>query len=148
MLPWWRERLRSLASFKLDKFGGTSRYLRVEKVSEAVGEANIMHIRGTPRFFFDLKFDVEFCYGYPTSSRTSAGAVRVKEFTNELAASEDPFPVQVTAATASDQSMVENELVPKIQSALREYIVDYESQVAKRGDGKFAGQLPPAAGYS
>jgi len=148
MLPWWRNKLRSLMSFKLDKFGGTSRFLRVEKVSEAVGEANVMHIRGTPRFFFDLKFDVEFCYGYPTSSRTCAGVVKVIEFTHELAASEDPFPVQVTASTDSDKSMVEAELVPKIQSALREYIAEYGTQVTKRGDGKFAGQLPPAAGYS
>merc|ERR1712232_563230 len=64
MVPWWRDKLMSLKKLKLEKFGGTSRYLKVEKVELRDNcEANIMHIRGTPRFFFDLKFDVEFCYG-------------------------------------------------------------------------------------
>lgn len=145
MLPWWKEKLGTLGRLKVDKLGGTSRFLRVEKVEGVTGEANIMQIRGTPRFFFDLRFIVHFSYGYPTSSRTSAGTVTVTEFTNDLAVSDEPFPTQVSAASDSDRSQVEADLVPKIQAVLRDCIKEYETQVESRNAAAFPGQLPPRA---
>lgn len=91
-----------------------------------------------------VRFHLEFVYGYPTSSRTIGGVVKILEFNNDLAVSEDPFPTEVGAASDSDKAQVEKDLVSQIQAELRKCISEYETQVESKA-GKFRGQLPPSA---
>jgi len=145
MLPWWQEKLvAAIKDISLESFAGTSRMLGVEQVGKATGEAAIVHIRGTPRFFFDLHFEVEIYTKYPRSSRSCKGVVKVTEFSNDLAASGDAFPVEVTMESEGDKPGVVKEFVPKMQDAMRKIVGEYESQAEAPAGGPFPGQLPPA----
>lgn len=141
MLPWWTEALQRLKSLKADSFAGV---ITVERLGDVTGEAQICHIRGIPRFFFDLRFDLGLSIQFPTSSRAYKSEVALVEFSNDVAAAQDEFPVKVTAQSDSDRRAVETIFVPKLQAALRSCIAEYETQVAAPEGGAFPGQLPPA----
>eukprot|EP00927_Polykrikos_kofoidii_P073900 TRINITY_DN69912_c0_g1_i1.p1 TRINITY_DN69912_c0_g1~~TRINITY_DN69912_c0_g1_i1.p1 ORF type:complete len:460 (-),score=98.59 TRINITY_DN69912_c0_g1_i1:86-1426(-) len=139
MLPWWIEKLQRLKTIALDSFAGR---LTVESLQEIAGEAQIVHIRGTPRFLFDLRLSLEFQCKFPRSSRAYSGQVSVPEFSNEVAASNKEFQVEVKANSDSDKRAAMTVLVPKLQEMLRECIAEYEAVVPKTA--AFPGQLPPA----
>lgn len=141
MLPWWTERLRSLKALAVDSFAGR---ITVDALGEVTGEAQIVHIRGTPRFLFDLHFHIDVSCKYPRSSRAYKGQVRLLEFSHDAGASEGGFRVQVTAESDADKRAIEQAFVPKMQAALRECIAAYQAQVAVPAGGAFPGQLPPA----
>jgi len=145
MLPWWEAQLASLKGISLDPFGGTSMSLTVDSVSKAEGEAEIQHIRGVPRFFFDLRFDVGFTYGYKTSSRKYSGHVKVTEFSNDSATTDELFTATIAADSEGDKRKVEAELLPRLRAVLREKVTEYESKAGAGNTKAFPGQLPPAA---
>jgi len=68
----------------------------------------------------------------------------VTEFSNDLAASGDAFPVEVTMESEGDKPGVVKEFVPKMQDAMRKIVGEYESQAEAPAGGPFPGQLPPA----
>jgi len=142
MLPWWQERLSSLKGLFVDSFAGD---ITADAIAEVTGEAAIVHIRGTPRFLFDLRLKIEFSCKMPRSSRSYKGELTVTEFSNELSANEGDFPVEVIASSDSDKRAVMTSFVPKLQASLRVFVGEYGKQVALPEGGKFAGQLPPAA---
>eukprot|EP00929_Paragymnodinium_shiwhaense_P116964 TRINITY_DN8704_c0_g1_i5.p1 TRINITY_DN8704_c0_g1~~TRINITY_DN8704_c0_g1_i5.p1 ORF type:complete len:421 (-),score=134.50 TRINITY_DN8704_c0_g1_i5:42-1304(-) len=147
MLDWWRSMLPSLTRISLEKFGGTTKVLTVDEVTEATGEATITFIRGTPRFFFDLRFEVNFSYKYPTSSRSAYGHVKYTDFTHEAAAEGKPFCVEIVCASGSDadKKAADTDLRPRLEDRLRQIIAEYEDQVDKKNGKAFPGQLPPSS---
>lgn len=144
MVPWWQKQLEELKATSADSFAGKITVDALDLDREYEASAQILHIRGTPRFLFDLRFHLDVSCQYPTSSRAYKGKVRFTEFSNEAAQrSDEPFPVEVTAQSDPDKKAIEQAFVPKVQDALREFIKEYQAQVATPEGGAFPGQLPP-----
>jgi len=136
--------LEELKATSADSFAGKITVDALDLDREYEASAQILHIRGTPRFLFDLRFHLDVSCQYPTSSRAYKGKVRFTEFSNEAAQrSDEPFPVEVTAQSDPDKKAIEQAFVPKVQDALREFIKEYQAQVATPEGGAFPGQLPP-----
>jgi len=94
MLPWWHERLQGLKGLSgTAGVEGESGFLELDSVGEIHGEASIVHVRGQPKFMYDLSFDLPFsglqrckpCSRNTTGSRCSncvrfAGKLEVTDF--------------------------------------------------------------------
>jgi len=143
MLPWWQEKLQSRV--KALTAESTVGRISVEKFGEVSGEAQIVHIRGTPRFLFDLRFDIHFACQFPTSSKVYRGTIQVEEFSHELVAASTVVPMKVTAESQSDKRAVEASFLPLVRKEFEATVMEYQQCVAVREGGAFPGQLPPAA---
>eukprot|EP00746_Dinoflagellata_sp_MGD_P165767 gnl/MRDRNA2_/MRDRNA2_95236_c0_seq1.p1 gnl/MRDRNA2_/MRDRNA2_95236_c0~~gnl/MRDRNA2_/MRDRNA2_95236_c0_seq1.p1 ORF type:complete len:396 (+),score=107.34 gnl/MRDRNA2_/MRDRNA2_95236_c0_seq1:53-1240(+) len=145
MVSWWQDKLKALGAFRIEGFAGTSKILKVERMGAVAGEAAITHIRGTPRFFFDLKFGIEYSLAYKTSSSSKKGALNILEFSNavdesgEFVLSTEALPSQ---GSVDEKKDVEDDLVPRLRDFLGKLVTEYEGLVEKPVKAH-PGQLPP-----
>lgn len=161
MLPWWRKKLETL--FKDLGEGGV---LQVTKLDKVQGEASIVHVRGQPKFMYDLTFDLPFsglqrckaCARSAPGSRCSncvrfQGRVKISDFSWDCDGSpevtveheEAAGPASVKKANAQEcRRVAEEELVPPTRTLLKDAVAEYKTLVAGAGP-KWQSQLPPSS---
>lgn len=125
MLPWWKNRLLGLTGLAVDSFAGK---LTVTNVTDVNGEAQILHVRKSSKYIFDINFCVEFSCGFATSSRSTSGKVKVLELANVTVKDGTKLPVEISAESDSDKRAAETALVPALEARLQEYITEYQAQ--------------------
>merc|ERR1712135_258841 len=111
MRRWWRTMARS----------GTG-------IAIVNGEAQILHVRKSSKYIFDINFCVEFSCGFATSSRSTSGKVKVLELANVTVKDGTKLPVEISAESDSDKRAAETALVPALEASLQEYITEYQAQ--------------------
>jgi len=118
MLRWWSTLLPSLA-------GASYGALTMEKIEDITGDASIVYIRGTARFFFDLEFRVEFAH-LGEDGITRKGHAKVTDVSNDLW--EELRVEDVTGPPELDTRQIQAQLVPWLKHGLRVCISQYEAQ--------------------
>lgn len=163
MMPWWRERLEGLKG----QTPGEDGFLQLESVADLQGEASIVHVRGQPKFMYDIKFGMPFTglrrckpCSRSSGSRCSncvrfAGKLEVTEFSWDCGGDVDfevkhvvpAGPDHVKKADSSEcRKEAELQLQPALRSFLADAIGDYKRTVAGAAEAqKWASQLPPTS---
>mmetsp|Transcript_26348 Transcript_26348/g.59470 ORF Transcript_26348/g.59470 Transcript_26348/m.59470 type:complete len:426 (+) Transcript_26348:2-1279(+) len=159
MLPWWQQRIQKLQGL------ADGEALEITKVSPLQGEASIVHVRGQPKFMYDLTFDLSFsglqtckvCAKSPGSRCSNCirfkGKIKVSDlcWDSEGAVSlrvnheEADGPSHVKKASIQQCCEVANaQLVPAVRAFLDECVAEYKATESSDGP-KWASQLPPSS---
>jgi len=159
MLPWWQDRLQ-----RLQGWTDEGEVVTVDKVCPVKGEAAIVHVRGQPKFMYDLNFEFVFsglqrCKACAKSSPgcRCSNCMRVQgkveglcwdsdsSVTLRVVAQEPSGPSHVKKAGQQECSAIAEEcLLPHIRRFMDECIEEYKGQSTSEAP-KWASQLPPAA---
>jgi len=82
MVPWWTKKLMAVTNLKAQSFSGI---ITVDRMSEITGDSQIVHVCGTPRALFDLRFDLGLTIKFPMSSRAYQAQIKLTAFSSDVA---------------------------------------------------------------
>merc|ERR1712176_925069 len=121
MMQWWIDRLSSTRLNLQEKIATIA---MVKQVGGITGDASIVYVRGTPRFCFDVQFQVDFAVpGNDGEGCDLSGCIKVSDFSDS---SWENVQANIEAPSRL-QAIANAELLPFLKEELTKCVKDYQT---------------------